>query len=158
MSPYWELLVLEVRFAIMTIGAVFDDPLISALLVAAATLGLLVMQAVSKPFLETPEQEAHWSSVNKMAVVSYACTLVFLLVGLVSILSGSVDGAFGHLLTSLGLIALGMPAILTVRIAQGVDHVGSDDDSSNRATAENPINGVDAEKAHTANDNKLDTQ
>eukprot|EP01043_Picozoa_sp_COSAG02_P009656 COSAG02_NODE_330_length_24501_cov_39.465850_23_plen_140_part_00 len=46
--------------------------------------------------------------MNKMAVVSYACTLVFLLVGLVSILSGPVDGGFGHLLTSLDLIALGI--------------------------------------------------
>lgn len=158
MCPYWELLMLEVRFAIMIIGSVIGDPLISALLVAAATSGLLVIQAVSKPFLETPEQEAHWSSVNKLAVVSYACTLVFLLVGLVSILSGPVGGGFGHLLSSLGLIALAIPVILTARIIQGVDHVGSDDDLSNRATAENPINDVDAEKAQTANDNKLDTQ
>ena len=130
---------LETRFAITIVGTVIDDPLTSAIAVAGMTLGLLMAQAVSKPFLQTPEQEAHWSSANKMALIIYACTLAFLLVGLVSILNDPVGDGLGYLLSLLAMIALFIPVILTVRIAQGVDVGSGDYSDGTRVITQNPV-------------------
>eukprot|EP01046_Picozoa_sp_COSAG06_P026536 COSAG06_NODE_2287_length_7155_cov_20.776927_8_plen_350_part_00 len=117
----WELIMLEVRFLTIFIGwhgKYAADPITSASLVIAITLlGLLIMQACLKPFRESVEEAAHWSSCNKMAAVGYISQLVVLAVGLLSIiLADSLSNAVEVLLTLVAVVALLVPLMLTGKI------------------------------------------
>ena len=118
---------LEVRSMTTLIGSFIDDPLTAVLLVIVITLGLLVMQIKFKPFHETPEEAAHWSSANQMSVLGYVCTLAILVVGLASILCAPLGDIATLLLSLSALVALMVPLILTVIIStRGVDVDGGD--------------------------------
>ncbi len=107
---------LEVRFLTMFIGSSEVNPIDSALLVMAITLGLLIMQACLKPFRESAEEAAHWSSCNKMGIVGYISQLVVLAVGLLCILADPLSDAFEVLLTLVAVVALLVPLALTGKI------------------------------------------
>ena len=144
---------LEVRFLTIFIG--IADPITSASLVIAITLGLLIMQARLKPFRESAEEAAHWSSCNKMGAVGYISQLVVLAVGLLSIiLADSLSNAVEVLLTLVAVVALLVPLALTGKIFEmnkatyvsvatsAIDNVlsdavgGSDGDEEDRAATE----------------------
>ena len=93
-------------------------PIVGALMVIAISLGLLAAQIASKPFLETPEEAAHWSSSNKMGVLAYVCQLVVLAVGLTSIMADDLDDTATVLLSIPALVALVVPLALTVIIVR----------------------------------------
>ena len=113
----WELIMLEVRFLTMFIGKYVADLITSASLVIAITLGLLIMQACLKPFRESAEEAAHWSSCNKMGIVGYISQLVVLAVGLLcTILADSLTDAVEMLLTLVAVVALLVPLTLTGKI------------------------------------------
>ena len=108
---------LEVRFLTMFIGNSEVNPIDSALLVMAITLGLLIMQACLKPFRESAEEAAHWSSCNKMGAVGYISQLVVLAVGLLCItLADSLSDVVEVLLTLVAVVALLVPLALTGKI------------------------------------------
>ena len=151
----WELIMLEVRFLTIFIGKNVADPITSASLVIAITLGLLIMQARLKPFRESAEEAAHWSSCNKMGAVGYISQLVVLAVGLLSIiLADSLSNAVEVLLTLVAVVALLVPLTLTGKIFEmnkatyvsvatsAIDNVlsdavgGSDGDEEDRAATE----------------------
>lgn len=116
----WELIVLEARFLTIVIGQ-FDRlyPITSASLVIAITLGLLIIQACLKPFRESAEEAAHWSSCNKMAIVGYTSQLVVLAVGLLcTILADSLSNAVEVLLALVAAVALLVPLTLMVKIVE----------------------------------------
>lgn len=74
LGPYWELVVLLTRFSTIFMGSAAEidrAPTAGAVSVIIITLVLLAMQTKFKPFQETPEQAAHWSSANKMAQLGY---------------------------------------------------------------------------------------
>jgi uncharacterized membrane protein len=118
--PYWEIIVLESRFVTLFIGSFSKkDSLDAALVVFVITLAQLILQQCFKPFRETAEEAAHWSSANRMAVTSYACQLVVLLVGVVSIFLGPAVAENKALSLALGIVAvvaLAAPLTLTVMI------------------------------------------
>lgn len=111
---------LESRFVTLFIGSFSKkDSLDAALVVFVITLAQLVLQQCFKPFRETAEEAAHWSSANRMAVTSYACQLVVLLVGVVSIFLGPAVAENQALSLALGIVAvvaLAAPLTLTVMI------------------------------------------
>ena len=110
---------LEVRFLTIFIGKYVADPITSASLVIAITLGLLIMQARLKPFRESAEEATHWSSCNKMGTVGYISQLVVLAVGLLSIiLADSLSNAVEVLLTLVAVVALLVPLTLTAKIIE----------------------------------------
>ena len=107
---------LEVRFVTMFVGPVVSDPLLSASLVFAITLCLLLTQAMLKPYKETAEDAAHWSSANKMGTVGYSSQLVVLAVGLLCIILGdSASEAVKIVLTLIAVVALMVPLALTAK-------------------------------------------
>lgn len=114
---YWELIMLEVRFVTMFVGTFVSDPLLSASLVFAITLCLLLTQAMLKPYKETAEDAAHWSSANKMGTVGYSSQLVVLAVGLLCVTLGdSASEAVKIALTLIAVVALMVPLSLTAKI------------------------------------------
>ena len=124
---YWELIVLEARFATIFVGRFVPDvikddfgrkagALVSALLTIAITLWLLHMMAKLKPYRETAEDAAHWSSANKMGTLSYNSQLVVLAVGLLCIILGdSASEAIKIVLTLIAVVALMVPLALTAK-------------------------------------------
>ena len=114
---YWELIMLEVRFATILVGGFVSNALVSASLVIAITLGLLLMQAKLKPYKETAHDVAHWSSANKMGTVGYSSQLVVLAVGLLCIILGDFTSeAVKIVLTLIAVVALMVPLALTAKI------------------------------------------
>ena len=114
---YWELIMLEVRFATILVGGFVSNALVSASLVIAITLGLLLMQAKLKPYKETAHDVAHWSSANKMGTVGYSSQLVVLAVGLLCIILGDITSeAVKIVLTLIAVVALMVPLALTAKI------------------------------------------
>ena len=110
----WELIILEMRFLTILIGALVMDPIVAAWLVITITVALLCVQAKLKPFRESREEAEHWSSCNKMSVVCYSSQLVVLVVGLVNIiLYGSWSSTIRLLLSLVAVVALVVPLVLT---------------------------------------------
>ena len=108
---------LEVRFATIFVGGLVSNALVSASLVFAITLGLLLMQAKLKPYKETAHDVAHWSSANKMGTVGYSSQLVVLAVGLLCIILGDFTSeAVKIVLTLIAVVALMVPLALTAKI------------------------------------------
>ena len=108
---------LEGRFLTMLIGVLVTDPIVAASWVIAITVALLSMQATLKPFHESAEQAAQWSSCNKMSIVSYSSQLVVLVVGLVNIIwHGSLSSTITWLLSLVAVVALVIPLVLTGKI------------------------------------------
>lgn len=125
---------LEVRFTTMFIGSPIGIDVMgstgqdTALAVIAITLCLLIIQAVLKPYMETAEEAAHWSSPNKMGIVGYLSQLVVLVVGVLSIMfEDSQDDAIGVVLSLVAAVALVLPLGLTgTAIVQNKDeYVGA---------------------------------
>ena len=107
---------LEVRFATMFVGGLVSNALVSASLVFAITLGLLLMQAKLKPYKETAHDAAHWSSANKMGTVGYSSQLVVLAVGLLCVILGdSASEAVKIVLALIAVVALMVPLVLTAK-------------------------------------------
>ena len=114
---YWELIMLEVRFATIFVGGLVSNALVSASLVFTITLGLLLMQAKLKPYKETAHDAAHWSSANKMGTVGYSSQLVVLAVGLLCVILGDFTSeAVKIVLTLIAVVALMVPLALTAKI------------------------------------------
>lgn len=111
----WDLIVLEVRFATIAVGVFIQDPVTAASICAAITLGLLIMQAKYRPFLETAEQANHWAAPNKMGVLGFVSQLVVLFVGIVSIVA-KPTGALALMLTIIAVIAVLVPLTVTIVI------------------------------------------
>ena len=108
---------LEVRFATIFVGGFVSNALVSASLVIAITMGLLLMQAKLKPYKETAHDAAHWSSANKMGTVGYSSQLVVLAVGLLCIILGDITSeAVKIVLTLIAVVALMVPLALTAKI------------------------------------------
>lgn len=118
--PYWELIVLESRFATIFIGSFMHDSLLAAIFIIVVTLGLFITHIKLKPFLETIDEATHWSSANQMGVLGYVCTLVILMIGLVSILGDPLDETVALVLALLALLVIMLPLALTVVIIMGV--------------------------------------
>ena len=113
---YWELIMLEARFATIVIGGLVSNELVSAWLVIAITLCLLLMQATLKPYMETAEDVPHWSSANKMGTVGYSSQLVVLVVGLLCVLLGdSASEAVKIVLALIAVVALLVPLALVAK-------------------------------------------
>lgn len=107
---------LEVRFVTMYIGAFGADPITGALVVIAITLCLFIAQVRLKPFKETAEEAAHWSSSNKMGTVGYISQLVVLTIGLLSaMLVDSPSPIANVLLSAVAVVALLIPLGLTAK-------------------------------------------
>ena len=110
---------LEVRFITIFVGGLVTavSPLVAASLVIIITLCLLLMQTKLKPYKETAEDAAHWSSANKMGTVGYISQLVVLGVGLLcAILDDSVSEAIKIALSLIAVVALLIPLTLTAKI------------------------------------------
>lgn len=142
----WELLVLESRFVTMAAGAILY-PTIACGVCIFVTVAILGLHIKLKPFLTTPEEEAHWSSANKMGTLGLICTLVMLFVGLKSLINPD-DGGGLDFFSLVGVVALVLPLILTL-VALVTDPLAStevveqvDDDC---VVYSNPLD--DAEKA-----------
>ena len=107
---------LEMRFATIFVGAFVLDALVSASLVIAITLCLLLMQAKLKPYKETVEDAAHWSSANKMGTLGYSSQLVVLAVGLLCVILGdSASEAVKIVLALIAVVALMVPLVLAAK-------------------------------------------
>ena len=158
LCPYWELIVLEARFLTMFIGASTPDaPVVGALMVIAVSLGLLAAQILFKPFLETPEEAAHWSSSNKMGMLAYVCQLVVLAVGLTSIMADDLDDTATVLLSIPALVALVVPLALTAIIVRSNADVYIDTAASIAAALSNKLSDAVGEDKAVTVANPLDS-
>ena len=98
------------------VGGFVSNVLVSPSLVIAITLCLLLMQAKLKPYRETAEDAAHWSSANKMGTLGYSSQLVVLAVGLLCVILGdSASEAVKIVLALIAVVALMVPLVLTAK-------------------------------------------
>ena len=76
---------IEARFATLVAGSLIEDKNTSVLSILGIAVCMLVLQVVFKPFRETDQEKAKWTSTNHVGVLSYACQVIVLLCGLTSL-------------------------------------------------------------------------
>jgi hypothetical protein len=116
---WWELVALNGRMLmafsdILTLAYGAEAAVATYLLVTLLMLGL---QLRYKPFLESSDEAAKWSSPNKQSALAHIATIVILLIGLVS-LTSSTDphGGLADVLALIGIVAVLTPAAMTFAI------------------------------------------
>lgn len=69
------------------------------------------------PFRESEEVAAHWTSPNKQAAIGYCATVIVVAIGVISEVSQlDKDGTTASLLTSVAVIAVLTPTVMTVGV------------------------------------------
>ena len=111
----WEILTLLGR--VFTMAALLMSPAYALAVYLVVTTTILAMQLCFKPFLETEEEAAPWSSPNKQAGLSYAASITFFIVGLVLHVSeADGDGAAAGLLSVVAILAVLALTAMTVAV------------------------------------------
>jgi hypothetical protein len=92
---WWDIVYIEARFATLVAGSLIEDKNTSVLSILGIAVCMLVLQVVFKPFRETDQEKAKWTSTNHVGVLSYACQVIVLLCGLTSLsMPGCLTGSY----------------------------------------------------------------
>lgn len=151
---WWEIMTFQGR--LLTMSALLFPQSISVAIYMVVTTTMLTLQLRFKPFLESKDEAAHWSSPNKQAVLCYIASLTFMTVGFLAQVSEPDSDSFASILLSfVAIAALLTPLAMSVIIvgqtygclSGGPNRDGTtaeyDVDTSDMDAVDNPVSNDD---------------